>query len=66
MPHLDANALLTDAEGMDFLRDVLEVPAAAPLNWKAFEVRPSGSAHSMGFEPQPARLREFCWEHEAA
>lgn len=40
MPHLDAGALATDKEGLEFLKSVLEVPAGEPPRF--------------GFEPRPA------------
>ena len=37
MPHLDANALTSDPDGIEFLRGVLEVPVETSASRSAFD-----------------------------
>lgn len=49
MPHLDAAALALDKNGLEFLSQVLEVPAGFALPGNAFE---SSAAWSIGADPR--------------
>lgn len=58
MPHLDANALSIDPDGMEFLASVLDVAPVAPRPWGAFDVKPNAaSSLAAGFEADANRAR---------
>lgn len=66
MPHLDAKALSDDPEGIDFLREVLEVSATAPRPWGAFDVKPAAGTPQKSLEAEVNRPRRVALVPEAA
>ena len=66
MPHLDANALADDPEGMEFLREVLDVSPSAPRPWGAFEVKPLAVTPQRNLEAEINRPRRLALVPEAA
>ncbi|MDB5589527.1 hypothetical protein [Enterovirga sp.] len=66
MPHLDASALSTDPEGMDLLRDLLDVPSAPVIPVGAFEVKVASGASQLSLDSEVTRPRRLEFLSELA